>query len=136
MALNSGTLADSPPAPLPSVNETGDALLHELAQPIDTPQSTPLATLMHTNDPALLADIRRWWSLTLTLVTQRAEIAALVRVMSPGWQGPELKEGAGGKSTSRRPGPARLVSEQKVYEVKEGLEGHGEDAILPVVSHA
>jgi hypothetical protein len=67
---------------------------------------------MHTNDQLLLSDIRRWWSLTLTLVTQRAEIAVLMEVMSSHW-----RTGQGGDY--RGAGKTGMESARPVYD--EGL---------------
>ena len=97
---------------MPSVDEAANRLLHELRQP----QSRVI------DDSALQRDVRRWWSLTLTLVTQRAELATLVRLMGPDWAMEEAKEADSGSERTR------LESD----DVKE----RDLDIVIPVVSKA
>ena len=58
-------ILESPPAALPSVERSGQALLQELQK--------SAATLTDLSDEAVQWDLRRWWSLILTLVTQSNE---------------------------------------------------------------
>jgi hypothetical protein len=83
------------------VDDAGEALLRQLRQP--PPGSPPEfdRSWVDTN-PAALGDVRRLWSLTLTLVTQRSEIQAVMRIMGPDWDKPGKVE--------KRPAPTWRVT--------------------------
>ena len=76
-----GTLFESPPAPLPSVETTGLALLRQLQHPGQHREATHWVY----EDPSAQSDVRRLWALTMTLVTQRTEIEGLIGIMGPAW---------------------------------------------------
>ena len=83
------TILESPPAPLPAVDEAGERLLREMTQPDGGRGALDLlrqATHGGEGSEGLAADdVKRWWSLTLTLVTQRREIGRLVQIMGADW---------------------------------------------------
>ena len=119
---SAGTTLDSPPAPLPSIDSAGTALLHELKQHTNSEDSSWIR-----DDHSAQLAVRRWWSLTLTLVTQRAEIAKLMHIMGPEWEvemdsdvtGPEWDVKA--ESGPSRP-MARLTSSSSGGKSEHGLE--------------
>ena len=82
------TLLETPPTHLPSISLAGQLLLLEIqkcAARVELNFSQP-------NSIQIQNDIRRWWSLSLTLVSQQAELEALSEIMKPKWKNFDEKD--------------------------------------------